>query len=152
MRAVVDSSTWISLARSGLLPVLGRVDLEPVVLDVVHDECIHAGMSGGHADAAVIQTAFEQLDVVATPAGSDNADAAVLHAARDVGALVTNDLALGRRARSLGLTWLRTADLIVWSARTAGTSPVAGRRAIEAMRAAGRLSEALAQDYLEELT
>lgn len=151
MRAVVDSSTWISLARSGLLPVLGRVDLEPVVLDVVREECIRAGLAGGHADAAVIESVFDRLDVVATPTGSDSADAALLHGARDVGAIVTNDLALGRRARSLGVPWLRTADLIIWAVRTAGMSSVAGRRAIQALRSAGRVSEELAQDYLEEL-
>lgn len=152
MRAVVDSSTWISLARSGLLPVLGQVDLEPVVPDVVHDECIRAGLAGGYADAAVIESVYERLDVMATPAGSDSADAAVLHAARDVGVLVTNDLALGRRARSLGLIWLRTADLVVLAVRTAAMSAVAGRRAIQALRAAGRLSEELAGAYVEELT
>ncbi|HZI97284.1 MAG TPA: hypothetical protein VFD41_07130 [Actinomycetales bacterium] len=152
MRAVVDSSTWISLARSGLLPLLGQVDLEPVVPAVVHDECVRAGLAGGHADAAAIESVLERLEVVGTAAEPDSADAAVLHAARDVGALVTNDLALGRRARSLGVAWLRTADLVVWAVRTTGMSAEAGRRAIQTLTTAGRLGDELAQDYLEELT
>lgn len=151
MRAVVDSSAWISLARSGLLWLLARIDLEPLVLDVVREECVGDGLAGGHADAAVIETVFGGVDVVPTGGRPGTTDATVLDAARGVGALVTSDLALGRRARSLGLTWLRTGDLVVWSVRAGRVPAVEGRRAIEALSAAGRITTELAQDYVEEL-
>ncbi len=151
MRAVVDSSTWISLARSGLLPIVGRAPVEPVVLDVVRAECVRGGLAGGHADAAVIETLFAGMETESTTGTTGSTDETVLGAARRVGALVTNDLALGRRARTLGLLWLRTADLVVWSVRAGNLSAEEGRRAITALRAAGRLADELAQDYIEEL-
>lgn len=151
MRVVVDSSTWISLARSGLLPIVERVPVEPVVLDVVRAECVRGGLAGGHADAAVIETLFAGMETEATTGTTGSTDETVLGAARRVGALVTNDLALGRRARTLGLLWLRTADLVVWSVRVGNLSATEGRRAITALRAAGRLTDELAQDYIEEL-
>ena len=152
MRAVVDSSAWISLARSGLLTVLARVDLDPVLLDVVRAECVAAGLATGYADAAVIETAMDRLEVQPTRGHPVGVDAGVLESARGVGALVTNDLALGRRARSLGLVWLRTADLIVWSVRSGRMSASEGRRAVQALVAAGRITPDLAKDYLEEMT
>lgn len=150
MRAVVDSSAWISLARSGLLPVLTIVDVDPVLLDVVRAECVSAGAAGGYADAAAIQSVLTRYEVQPTSSGSA-ADLAVLEASRHVGALVTNDLALGRRARTLGALWLRTPDLVVLSVRAGRMQASQARRAIEALMTAGRITPALAEDYHQEL-
>nr|MDQ6948409.1 hypothetical protein [Actinomycetota bacterium] len=76
---------------------------------------------------------------------------AVLAAARGVGTLITNDLALGRRARNLGVRWLRTADLVVFATRASTIGAGGARDAIVALRDAGRLSHELAVEYLEEL-
>src|SRR4051794_25042452 len=95
-----DSSSLISLARSGLLQLLSRVPVEAVILDVVAEESVDAGLAGGHADAAAIEEAIAGF----TRRRADrevSADAAVLAAAREVGTLIANDLALGRRARNL---------------------------------------------------
>lgn len=55
---------------------------------------------------------------------------------------------LGRRARNLGVQWLRTADLLV-----AGGLPVAeARAALVALRDSGRVTPALVDQYLEELS
>lgn len=151
MRAVVDSSSWISLARSGLLGVLSTVDVEPVLLDVVRDECVRAGVAGGHADAAALETVMDRLETQVTTTAGEDADVVVLAGARPVGVLVTNDLALGRRARSAGLAWLRTADLVVLGARGGTMTPVQARRAVDALRASGRITTTMADDYLEEL-
>lgn len=152
MRAVVDSSTWISLARSGLLGLLERVDVQPVLLDVVRDECVGAGLVGGHADAAALETVMDRLEMHASATAGEDVDAMVLAAARPIGVLVTNDLALGRRARNAGLAWLRTADLVVLGVRRGTMTPAQARRAVDALRAAGRITATLADAYLEELT
>jgi hypothetical protein len=145
-----DSSSLISLARSGLLQLLSRVPVEAVILDVVAEESVDVGLAGGHADAVAIEEALAGLP----RRRSDrevSADAAVLAAARVAGTLVANDLALGRRARNLGVRWLRTADLVVFAYRTSAIGADEGRAAIVALRDAGRLSPELAADYLEEL-
>jgi len=145
-----DSSSLISLAKSGLLQLLSRVPIEPVILDVVAEECVDAGLARGHADAAAIEEAVAAFPRRMADRGV-SADAAVLAAARGVGTLITNDLALGRRARNLGVRWLRTADLVVLATRTSTIGAGAARDAIVALRDAGRLSHELAVEYLEEL-
>lgn len=56
-KAVIDTSTWISLARAGLLPLLGKIPLDPVLTDVVQQEAVVDGLAGGHGDAAAIRDA-----------------------------------------------------------------------------------------------
>jgi len=145
-----DSSSLISLARSGLLQLLRRPLLKPIILDVVEEESVGAGLARGHPDAAAIEEAIVGCE---RRAGDRkvSADAAVLTAAREVGTLVANDLALGRRARNLGVRWLRTADLVVLGVRTSVISDGEARDAIVALRDAGRLTPELAVEYLEVL-
>lgn len=131
--------------------MLAGVDLEPVVLDVVRAECVLAGAAGGHADAAAIDTALAGYPVQPTSTAAPTVDLSVLEASREVGALVTNDLALGRRARSLGAHWLRTADLVVLSVRAGRLDALRAQRAIDALQAAGRITAELAHDYYLEL-
>lgn len=64
---------------------------------------------------------------------------------------MTNDLALGRRARSLGVAWLRTADLVILAVRTGSISSAEGAASMGALRDARRISVVLAEEYLEEL-
>lgn len=146
---VFDSSSLISLSRSGLLGLLRRVPLEAVILDVVEDEAVGAGLARCRPDAAAIEEA-----IVGSPRRSGergmSVDAAVLAVARDVGTLVTNDLALGRRARNLGVRWLRTADLVVLATRMSILPAADGRDAIVALRDAGRVTPDLAAEYLQE--
>lgn len=151
MDAVIDSSTLISLARAGLLPLLARTPLVPIVLDVVRRETVDAGLAGSHPDAAAIETTISRLPIRATPPSSAPVDAAVLAATREIGILVTNDLALGRRARNIGQRWLRTADLIVLAIDAGTLNIEAGRRSILALLDAGRITSELADAYLEEL-
>jgi rRNA-processing protein FCF1 len=150
VRAVVDTSSLISCARAGLLPLLDRSGLEVVTLDVVRAEAVDAGLAAGYADAAVLATALEGRTVTAS-APAPTADAAVLQAAREVGLLVTNDLALGRRARNLGVAWLRTADLVILAVRTGAISRAEGAASIGALRDARRISAVLSEEYVEEL-
>lgn len=150
MQVVLDTSSWISLARAGLLALLDRIPIQPVLLDVVQAEAVQAGLARQHPDAAAIASATAQLPVARTP-HMDTIDAGVLAASRDVGTLVANDLALGRRAKNAGVRWLRTADLIVLGSQTGDLSQAEARRAVLALRTAGRISEGLAASYLEEL-
>ncbi len=56
----------------------------------------------GYADATAVQTALAGRSVTESTAAATS-DAAVLQSAMDIGVLVTNDLALGRRARNVGV-------------------------------------------------
>lgn len=150
MRAVVDTSTWISCARAGLLPLLDRCGLDLITLDVVHEEAVAAGNAGGYADAMMIEAALQGRPRTPAPP-APTADAAVLQAAVLAGILVTNDLALGRRARNQGVAWLRTADLVVLGVRRKNLSRADGEVALLALRDAQRITSTLAADYLEEL-
>ena len=79
-----------------------RTPVQPVIVDVVEAEVVEAGLARGHPDAAAIEAAIAALSRRPTPSGPGSADAAVLEATRGEGTLVANDLALGRRARTLG--------------------------------------------------
>ena len=148
---VADSSTLISLARAGLLGVVSRLPFEVIVLDVVWDEVVVAGHSGGHADAIAIEHALEDRPRRQAPKAT-TVDQAVLSAALEDGVLVSNDLTLGRRARNLGARWVRTADLLVLLARTGTWSNGEAASGIEALFSAGRITEQMRDDYREALT
>ncbi len=151
VQAVLDSSSAISLARAGLLGLIDRLQLELVILDVVVGETVGEGLVAGHADAAAIEAAFENRPVLATSGESSSADSVILAEAVTAGMLVSNDLALGRRARNLGASWLRTADLVIVAHELGSIGPSEARAAIVALRDAGRITPSLADSYLEEL-
>lgn len=150
MRAVVDSSSWISMARAGLLHLLDDVSVEPVLPDVVFEEIVEEGRRGGHADAAALSARVAGVAVTSTTQ-SGPPDGRVLEAAQDVGLLVANDLALGRRARSLGIAWVRTADLVVLAVKQGEMSALGGVGALEALRSSGRITVELRDEYVELL-
>lgn len=151
VQAVLDSSSAISLARAGLLGLIDRLPLDLVILDVVVGETVGEGLATGHADAAAIEAALETFPVRATAGEHPSVDAAVLAEATTIGMLVCNDLALGRRARNLGVLWLRTADLVVAGREIGALGTPEARASIAALRDAGRITESLANAYLEEL-
>jgi rRNA-processing protein FCF1 len=151
VRAVLDSSTLLSLAWAGQLDLLGVCPLELLVPGVVLEETASSAMAQGHADGAAIAAAVHAL---AAPPGDlrhEHADHAVLAAAHTVGTLLTNDLALGRRAANLGVRWLRTADLVILTTRVNRIDRVRARGAIDALHSAGRLTAALHEAYTREL-
>lgn len=150
MRAVLDSSTLISLAWAGQLGVLAQVPIEWVVIDAVYREAVTEGLAHGHADAAAIERAIAELERQQDPTGA-TVDARVLAAAAEVGALAANDLVLGRRAGNLGAHWLRTGDLVVLATTVRALGTVAGRQAITALHDAGRLTDELRDAYLGDL-
>lgn len=146
----MDSSTLISLARAGLLGLLDRLPTRPRILDVVWDEVVVQGRTGQHADAFAIESMLETETRHTSPAVS-TVDQAVLLAAVADGVLLANDLTLGRRARSLGARWLRTADLLVMLVEAGSLSPDDARNGIESLRSAGRITDSLRDEYLERL-
>lgn len=151
MHAILDSSSLISLARAGLLQLLSHTAIRPMILDAVRAEAVDAGLSGGHPDAAAIEAAIVSMSTREADADLQTVDAMVLDAAKRVGLLVANDLALGRRARNLGVRWLRTADLVVLSVATGALVKEEGRRAILALLDSGRMTAELSDAYLDEL-
>src|SRR2546422_1058512 len=150
MRAVIDSSSWITLARAGLLSVLHTASVKPVLLDVVHAEIVDEGRRGGSPDAAALTAAVAGIPVTPTK-GQGPIDSRVLDGAQEVGVLIANDLALGRRARSLGVAWIRTADLIVLAVRSGSMSSADGVAGLTALEDTGRITRELAEAYREQM-
>lgn len=147
---MVDSSVLISLAWAGLLDLLHHCPLDLVVPEEVRQETVVAGLSHGHADAAAIEGAVKPLDSVSVPEAR-SVDEAVLHLGRTEGVLLTNDVALGRRAANLGANWLRTADLVVLCVRADRIERARGLAALAALFDAGRLTTELLDAYRTEL-
>lgn len=150
VRAVIDSSSLISLAWSGQLPLLEHVPISLVVITSVYAESVTNGLSKGHADAAAIERALRRAERIDDPEG-DTVDEMVVAAAQAVGTVVTNDLVLGRRSSNVGATWLRTADLVMLAHKTDALDAAVCQAAIAALHDAGRITEALRDAYLEEL-
>jgi predicted nucleic acid-binding protein len=150
VKAVVDSSVLISLAWAGLLDLLRDSPLDLVVPTEVYGETVLQGLARGHADAAAIEDAVLPLASQVTGV-TDNVDAAVLRLGVDAGLLLTNDLALGRRAANLGVGWLRTADLVVLCVRRGRIDRRQGRAGLRALHHAGRITGELLEVYDEEL-
>lgn len=155
VRIAVDSSTLISLAWAGQLELLSRAPIPLIVPHEVRQETVTEGLARGYPDAAAIEQAIKTIP--SPGAGSDRPgephpiDHAVLEAGRRHGALLTNDLALGRRAANLGIQWLRTADFVVLCVRTNAVGADRGIAALKALRNAGRITEDLLNAYLEDL-
>lgn len=145
---IVDSSSLICLARAGLLDLLNRLPERPRILDVVWDEVVRAGRAGQHADAFAVQAVLGRESRQVSPV-APSVDQAVLEAALADGALLANDLTLGRRARNLGARWLRTADLVLLLYRAERRSRDEACHGIESLWSAGHISESLRHDYLE---
>jgi predicted nucleic acid-binding protein len=153
----VDSSALISLAWAGQLELLSHSPFPLVVPDAVRQETVVDGLARGYPDAAAIEqvlksTASADADAGGDLSGMDTVDQAVLEVGRQCGALVTNDLALGRRAANLGVQWLRTADFVLLGVRTGKISAGRGVAAVAALRSAGRITNELLHAYLEELS
>lgn len=109
------------------------------------------GLERGYPDAAAIERAIADLPVAKGTVAA-TVDATVLDAGRAQGVLLTNDVALGRRAANLGVRWLRTADLVMLCVRSGSIGRERGIAAVRALRSAGRLTADLFHAYLEELT
>jgi predicted nucleic acid-binding protein len=155
VRIAVDSSTLISLAWAGQLELLSHTPIPLIVPPEVRHETVTEGLARGYPDAAAIEQAIKTIPSPTPapdhPTGSHPVDHAVLESGRRHGALLTNDLALGRRATNLGVRWLRTADLVVLCVRTSTISGDRGIAALKALRSAGRITEDLLDAYLEDL-
>jgi len=151
VRAVIDTSSLVSLARAGLLDVLAACGLHFVLLGAVRGEAVESGLAHGHADAAAIEARIAGWSIEPGAVGA-SVDEMVLRAASTVGVLISNDLALGRRARNQGTSWLRTADLVLLAVAAGGLTRELGRSAMLSLRDAGRLAPLLAADYLAELS
>ncbi|MBA2530230.1 MAG: hypothetical protein H0V19_09785 [Euzebyales bacterium] len=151
MDVTIDSSTVISLAWAGLLRLLADAPFTVTVPQVVQHETVTDALAAGHADAAAIQAALAPFRTVTAPEGA-TADEAVLATAHLTGILLSNDAALGRRAANSGITWLRTADMVVLYARLGLLARRDAAGALDALHAAGRITADLLSASLEELS
>lgn len=150
VRAVIDSSSLISLAWAGRLELINALPIELVVIDAVYAEVVEEGLARGYPDAAAIEHALRRVLRAPDPvAGS--VDERVVAAGVGVGVVVANDQVLGRRCQNRGGSWLRTADLVVLAVRTGSIDVQFGRAAIQALLSTGRITQTLADDYLAEI-
>lgn len=148
VKAVVDTSTLVSLSLSGLLPLLRRAPLPLVILDVVYREAVTDGLHAGHADAAAIEAALSGVELgAATPAAT--VDLSIAAAAAVHGVVVTNDQTLGRRVASRGGTWWRTADLLVSLVHAGRLDRERFDTGLLALHGAGRISDRQLRRYQE---
>lgn len=150
MDAVLDTSTLISLAWAGVLDVLRASPLSLIVPSEVYSEAVEQGRIGGHADAAAIESAVAPLEIRSS-GQTGSVDERVLDLGRRVGLLITNDVALGRRAANLGAGWLRTADLVIVCARLDKIPVDRARAALRSLHDAGRITPELLEAYVKEL-
>ena len=151
MNAVVDSSSLISLAWAGLLGLLERSPLRAVVPREVRHETVAEGLARGYPDAAAIESVVARMPTTGSGRAED-VDEAVLRLARVNGTLLTNDVALGRRASSLGVRWLRTADVVLLCVRQRRLDREGGLAALTALHRSGRITDELLHAYSRELS
>ena len=130
--------------------LLGRLSRQPRILDVVWTEVVVEGKAGQHPDAFVIDAAL-RTEPRDTAPDAPTIDQAVLQAAVADGVLLANDLTLGRRARSLGARWLRSADLLVLLSAAGRCTHEEARNGIESLWSAGRITDSLRDEYLERI-
>ena len=150
MRAVIDTSSLISLAWAGQLDLLRALPLDVVVLDAGHPEGVVDGRARGYTDAGAIEQAIRVAERLVGSPHASVAEAVVVAGAA-VGVVIANDQVLGRRSQNLGARWLRTADLVVLAERTGRIDHTRARGAIHALHAAGRITDQLKADYLAEI-
>ncbi|MBW3605462.1 MAG: hypothetical protein KY460_11255 [Actinobacteria bacterium] len=131
--------------------IIGKSPIELRVPTPVRDEVVVAGIAHGYADALAIEATIKNLPAVEVEVET-NVDAAVLDMSTSTGTLVCNDIALGRRASNLGVTWLRTADLVVLTVRSRAIPVEQGRDVLESLHDAARITDELLRDYVEELS
>ncbi len=122
-----------------------------MVPEAVQREAVTDGVASGYPDASAIQTAIGPPLSVLPRIVANTVDQMVLAAAVEAGTVLTNDLALGRRASNLGVRWLRTADLIVLCVRAGRLEKDSGRSALRALNSAGGLTAEMLADYLVEV-
>lgn len=151
MEVVLDTSSLISLAWAGHLPLLERSPFPLILLDVVHNEAVHDGLASGHPDAAAIESAVAGLTPESAGSNSSSIDDAVVRAGRRHGVVLSSDQALGRRAVNVGARWLRTADYVVLLVRTSRARLDEGVAALVALHSAGLLTDELYASYREDL-
>jgi len=122
MKAVIDSSTLISLAKIDALWVFGKMDCEIVCPKEVYDECVTQGALGGKVDSIVIKRLFDEKTVSAinvsvrqTFSGLSSVDCMVISLAlQEKAALVfANDTKLSRRIALAGLDSRGSPDILL---------------------------------------
>jgi predicted nucleic acid-binding protein len=122
MKAIIDSSTLISLAKIDALWVFGKMDCELLCPEEVYEECVIKGALGGRVDAVIIKRLFDEGTVTAMNvltrkifSGLSCVDCLVLSLAlQEKAAFVfANDTKLARRVELAGLEARGSPDILL---------------------------------------
>lgn len=122
MKAVIDSSTLISLAKIDALWVFGKIDCELFCPEEVYEECVIQGALGGRVDAIIIKRLFDEKTVIALNvfarqnfSGLSCVDGLVLSLAlqEKVSLVFANDTKLARRAELAGIESRGSPDILL---------------------------------------
>ena len=166
MKAVIDTSTLISLAKISCLELLPRLREDVVLPHEVYEEAVIDGEEKGIADAIVIKGFIKnhRIEIVGAKRNSMKAvrgqtnrnlskgDGAVLSLAFSVGAneVLTNDDGLGKIAMGLGFRVIATPDLLIEALKEGVVNVEDFENFVRGLVVENRISSALAELYLME--
>ena len=158
MKAVIDSSTLISLAKINSLGVLNKMDCEFLCPEEVYRECVTEGVLGGRVDAVMIKRLFDERTITTKKvvdqhmiAGLSSVDGMILSLAlQEKPAMVfANDTKLARRIELCGLEARGSPDILL---RMRLKGVLDDKRYIALVKELGlkmRLSSSCVEKYLE---
>ena len=159
MKAVIDSSTLISLAKADCLDVLASIGCDLACPPEVYDECVSAGILLGRPDASEIKRLFVDGTVSVKEVskrrcceGISEADASVLSLALQENAsyVFVNDIKLSRRIGMEGFVVRGSPDILLRMKHKGALSAKRYAELIAALIDKKRLSESNAKKYLED--
>jgi len=158
MKAVIDSSTLISLAKIDALWVFEKMDCEVLCPEEVYRECVVDGSVNGRVDAVMIKRLFDDKTITAKKvsepqsfSGLSRVDCQVVSLAlKEKPAMVfANDTKLARRTQLAGFEARGSPDILLRMKRKGLLENKGYEMLIKELGAKMRLSAGNVTKYLE---
>jgi predicted nucleic acid-binding protein len=157
-KAVIDSSTLISLAKIDALGVLQEMDCEIICPEEVYQECVVVGALNGRVDAVQIKRLFDEktvstktVEVKERIPGLSPVDCMVLALAIQEKPVIVfaNDTKLARRIELAGFDARGSPDILLRMKRTGVLDDKRYASLIKLLGTKMRLSASNVEKYLE---
>ena len=158
MKAIIDSSTLISLAKIDALWVFNEMECEMICPDEVYRECVVMGSLNGRVDAVQIKRLFDEKTVSAKTVevkeripGLSTVDCMVLALAvqEKPGIVFANDTKLARRIELAGFDARGSPDILLRMKRKGILDDKGYSSLIKLVGTKMRLSASNVEKYLE---